>query len=124
MTDVRYDTETFKRDIAAQAEAQLRKIGDDLVTAIKDDMAGPKSGKVYRRRGRIHRASAPGESPAIDSRALVDSISQPRAQSPFRVVFEIGARHAELLEGTESRPGKRPFVRRAIAEVESEFNGR
>lgn len=37
--------------------------------------SGPKTGRVYRRNGRLHQASAPGQSPADLSGALAGSIT-------------------------------------------------
>lgn len=44
---------------------------------VKSAMAEPKTGKSYKRgKSGIHRASAPGESPASDSGNLIGSIQQ------------------------------------------------
>ncbi len=42
---------------------------------IQRPMRGPKSGRVYRRKSVVHRASAPGEAPAIDTGILRFSIA-------------------------------------------------
>lgn len=48
-------------------QAYLRRIGASAKKVFIDGIRSPKTGRVYRRRGRSHRASAPGEYPARDS---------------------------------------------------------
>ncbi|HEV7701264.1 MAG TPA: hypothetical protein VGO43_13615 [Pyrinomonadaceae bacterium] len=43
---------------------------------IKGSMAKPKHGRSYKRGGKVHIASAKGESPAIDSSNYIGSIQQ------------------------------------------------
>ncbi|MCV5720827.1 hypothetical protein OFM97_29950, partial [Escherichia coli] len=61
-------------DLRDQARARVSEVALASETEMKLSMRGPKSGRTYMRRGRtrsgrpnIHRASAPGEPPAVDS---------------------------------------------------------
>lgn len=62
---------------------EVERTGDDVLRLVQESYRSPKSGRVYRigktptkgdrragRSFRSHRASAPGEAPAIDSSAL------------------------------------------------------
>lgn len=80
-------------------------------------MAGPKSGREYNRRGRIHVASAPGEAPAVDTGFLINSI-QTVIKSDTEAQITIGAEYAEALEFDKNRP----FVRPAIDSVLKRFD--
>lgn len=48
------------------------KVHGDAVRSIQ---RGPKTGRVYKRKGKTHRASAPGQAPATDSGALASSVA-------------------------------------------------
>lgn len=52
----------------------LYHVGDESFKAFQKGMRGKHSGRIYKRKGRSHRASAPGEFPAIDSGALISSM--------------------------------------------------
>jgi hypothetical protein len=53
----------------------LRDIGVAGVREFKAGISSPKSGRVYRRRGRMHKASAPGEFPAKDTGRHVATVN-------------------------------------------------
>jgi hypothetical protein len=65
---------------------------------------GPKTGRIYNRRGVEHQASAPGEPPATDTGALIASIGSDaaivgdtidgyvRAKAPYAIHLELGTR--------------------------------
>ncbi len=55
------------RDLAGQV---VRKTAADIEADVKQSFSPPKHGQVYRRGGRIHQASAPGEAPAVDTSQL------------------------------------------------------
>lgn len=59
-----------------RASALVRKTAFGIEGAIKASMAEAKHGRTYKvsKTGRAHQASAPGEAPAIDTGALVNSI--------------------------------------------------
>lgn len=71
---------------------------------LKKRMAEPKSGRMYGK----HQASAPGESPAVDSGNLTGSITQ---IFPSTLEAKIGTpvEYALYLESGTSRMGARPL---------------
>ena len=78
----------------------------------------PKTGRVYRRRGVEHRASAPGEPPASDIGALVQSIGVPTpVAGALAVDIAVSAKHASYLEFGTTRMAPRPFIRPAADNV-------
>lgn len=78
----------------------------------------PKSGIIYRRRGVVHQASAPGEPPATDLGTLVQSgyASYPEQSDLFVVTgyANWGAAHAIFLELGTQNMEPRPFARPAL----------
>src|SRR5690606_34035352 len=83
----------------------LRAAGFALLGAIIDHLSRPGTGRVYRRRGVVHRASAPGEPPAVDTGALRASSGLDTVGAAVRV--GVGESYAEPLEfgfvaGTQS----------------------
>lgn len=97
------------KEIERQASPIIRTFTLSVEGGMKRLMALPKHGREYRRRTRIHRASAPGEAPAIDTGNLVNSIKTTFPNSVTGVIG-IGAEYAYYLEF----PLNRPFVRPAI----------
>lgn len=90
-------------------------------TYVKTSMAeGGKSGELYSRGGRSHRASAPGEAPAVDYGNLYNSI-QIEEVTPERAIVSASAEYAEHLEFGTSRMAARPFMRPAVDEHEREI---
>lgn len=111
----------------------------DYERAVKEQMRAPKHGRTYRR-GRItnadsaklpkglkryqtakgdtrvivgyklHRASAPGEAPAVDSGELINSI-QPKVEGA-RGTIAVGAAYAGILEYQKDRPVFEPTLER------------
>lgn len=78
-------------------------------------LRGPKTGKLYIRRGRIkHRASAPGEAPASDTGTLVRSIVI--NVDPIRLTASVGSNvlYAPYLELGTRRMKARPYLSRAF----------
>ncbi len=88
----------------ARAQAALQRgtvSGGNIVhsTAVAKILQGPKTGKVHRRRGTIHRASAPGEAPASDTGQLAQAgtVEPLVGRNGTRVVFrKVYARALEL----------------------------
>lgn len=83
-------------------------------------MTGTKSGQVYVRGTRSHRASAPGEAPANDTGRLVNSI---RARLEQGLTWRVGAdaRYAAPLELGTNRIAPRPFLAPALESVKAQF---
>ena len=74
----------------------LYRIGKDHIVYCKRLMMKPKSGRVYRIRGKLHKASAAGEAPAILSGALARNVD-----------FSVSNR--DLTFGDKSQRGKAPI---------------
>jgi len=78
---------------------------------LKTSMAEPKSGRMYG----THRASAPGESPAVDSGNLTGSITTIMASSlEAKIGTPVG--YAKYLEDGTGRMQARPLWERTAAE--------
>jgi HK97 gp10 family phage protein len=125
---VSIDPSRGRAEIQGAASKLIRKITLDVEGTIKRSMAGSKSGKQYARgaaltkagkpvkRRRYHRASAPGESPAVDTGNLINSIRS-QFPTPLKGVLNIGAAYASFLEFGTRKMAARPYVRPAIKSV-------
>lgn len=91
-------------DLVPTLEASAQIVADDL----KRDMRGPKSGKVYRIRGRLHQSSGAGESPAVFRGRLIDSIKVERQGKDVRL--RVTGAQAMALEFGSTRSAARPFL--------------
>ena len=83
-------------------------------TIIKSMAREKKSGKFYRRGGKTHRASAPGEAPAVDSGELLRAIVFDVRGMEVEIGAEAGAPYAELLEEGTSKMEARPWLEPAV----------
>jgi HK97 gp10 family phage protein len=77
---------------------------------------GPKSGRIYKRRGVTHRASAPGEAPATDTGGLVQSGRTIYDAPNLTGRVNWSSQHAAPLEFGTEKIEPRPFGRRALDE--------
>lgn len=78
---------------------------------LKASMTEPKSGRLYG----DHRASAPGESPAVDSGNLIGSIVQ-IFPSTLEALIGTPVEYAVYLETGTSRMAQRPLWEKTIAD--------
>lgn len=83
--------------------------------AVREDatsriLSGPKTGRVYGR----HQASAPGESPASDTGALVNSITTSVDQAALTGNVNFGTGYSAFLEYGTSRMAPRPYARVSV----------
>lgn len=106
-------TAAAKRDV----ENVLHGVADDMIEYIVADMGMAKSGRVYRRGDGTHRASAPGQSPAIDSGELADSLT-PFRRSALEWYVGSDAEHAPRLEYGTYGMAPRPYLRPASKHFE------
>jgi HK97 gp10 family phage protein len=86
--------------------------GFALEGKIKESMGEQKSGRMYGK----HQASAPGEAPAIDTGALLNSINtELTAATPTKAEGQVATNqvYAPPLEFGTSRMAARPFMRPA-----------
>jgi len=103
------------------------RLGKDLVKDSKQlIIKGPKTGRLYRIKGRSrrHRASAPGEAPANLTGALqksldfkikgADSLEFGSNPNKFGGLTEATANYAKVLEEGNRRIKKRPFIRPTV----------
>lgn len=135
----------FGERVRKNREVYLRAVGVELVAAIKEELSKPGTGRLYRRPRRLkdgtirrtksgktvygkpHRASAPGEPPAVDTGALRNSIHYSYVNKKGRVGTPM--QKAPALEFGTTRAGKghrttilkRPFFRPAKARVEKKL---
>jgi HK97 gp10 family phage protein len=84
--------------------------------AINSIQQGGKTGRTYRRRGVVHRASAPGEAPASDTGRLVNSITTSYDLEQLSGTVQAGTEYAPWLEFGTAKMEPRPFMRPALME--------
>jgi len=96
------------RAIVRGTEA-VKKEAIDLI------LSSPKTGRVYRRGGVEHRASAPGEPPASDTGRLVSSIQTKYDVQNLTGSVTASAVYAAPLEFGTQKMEPRPFLRPAMA---------
>lgn len=91
-----------------------------LETKIKVSMsASSHSGRIYKRKGKTHQASAAGETPAVHIGTLVNSIKSELVSSSDTDAWAnvgTGVEYAEYLEFGTSRMEARPYMRPAYDE--------
>lgn len=75
----------------------------------------PKTGRIYRRRGKEHQASAPGEPPATDTGRLIQSGRTAYNQSLLLGVVMWSTEYAAPLEFGTEKMEPRPYARPALA---------
>lgn len=120
--------------VGEAGEAATIEVITDLVTdthafAVQGIQGGPKSGRVYTRRGVTHQSSAPGQYPASDSGVLVAGIGfeYPTEANPVGRVGTSVA-YGPMLEFGTSRMAARPWLlpsfERAKVGVEKELRAR
>lgn len=117
---VKFDQKQVASEIKEGSRDLIREVAFAIEAQLKLLMTGPKSGRQYVRRGRVHTASAPGEPPAVDTGDLIGSIDT-SFPSPTEAVISIPVEYAEALEFGTSRMAARPFVRPAVDGVLRRF---
>lgn len=97
------------RRLRARAREAVWAAAQDIQARTTAAMAAPKHGRLYRRPGgRLHQASAPGEAPAIDTTALVQSI-QVAWEGELTATVATDRPYAAALEYGTVRMAPRPF---------------
>ena len=108
-------SDASKQEVLAAMQAGLAV----MANAAKRRVArGSKTGRIYRRRGIEHQASAPGEPPATDTGELIASISSDAVLEGDEVVgfLQATAPHAVHLELGTRRMAARPFMSPSVDE--------
>lgn len=100
----------------------LDAVGDESVKAFRRGIRSGKSGRVYKRRGGSHRASAPGEYPAKDTGALQASIDT--ARTPDSVQIGTGEFYAIFLRNGTRKMARRKMSDNALQEGSQRARGR
>lgn len=84
-------------------------------------MDGQKTGRVYRRGGVTHQASAPGEAPASDSGRLVQSGRTEYDRKELSGTANWSTAYAAALEFGSENIEPRPYARPALANRKDEI---
>ena len=118
---VRWNPEAATRKVRNNALAGVVAATELVADAsVQNIQEGPKTGRIYRRRGTVHQASAPGESPASDTGRLLASRQTDIDNNALAGTVSYNTEYARRLElGDEEFPA-RPFLRKALDENESE----
>jgi HK97 gp10 family phage protein len=103
------------------ANAITEKAADKMATEMKNSiLSGAKSGKQYFKNGARHTASAPGQSPANQSGALVKSIKVGKERN--KSTISISKNYAVFLEFGTSKMRPRPFILPAFQKTKKWFS--
>jgi len=83
----------------------------------------PGHGRTYIRHGKEHKASAPGEPPAVDTGRLRSSITHAVETTDNEVIGYVGSNveYAKWLELGTERVAERPFLRPALFNNQAEI---
>jgi hypothetical protein len=144
ITKAEFHSLIFQKGAAEAAlGTKVAQAAADYVGRVKEKMRAPKSGRTYRRAAitraaspdlpkgltsrtgpggsvrlvvgyQIHRASAPGEAPAVDTSILINSIFV-RPIMGLRIVIVVLAEYAAAVEAI------RPVFEPTLAEIEPDF---
>ena len=92
-------------------------------TAKKKIATGRRTGKIYRRAGKIHQASREGEPPKTDSGHLVASITHYRSKDDS-LAYDVAAfaSYAKGLEFGTMKVKPRPFLVPSLTENRKKIN--
>lgn len=112
----------LRTKVPRQVEKILRETATKIVDQAKMGMREPKSGRYYvvSRTGKLHRASAPGESPAIDTGNLVNSFEIKKINDALFKI-NVNADYASHLEFGTTKMAPRPFLIPAVEKLKDYF---
>lgn len=97
----------------------LFEIGKENVRHMENLMMGVKTGHIYKIKGNLHQASAPGEAPAILTGEVVRSLYY-EVRGHKELEFGAKAKHAGWLEKGTKNMDPRPFVERTAHDRQGE----
>jgi hypothetical protein len=127
--EVTFDFDALRRISMQACEQVVRSTLVAYITEVKRLMREHKTGRVYiRAGGRVHRASAPGEAPAVDFKNLIQAIGIEMQETPTGWIGIAGVQesaglspsgqspldYALMLEFGTSKMAPRPVWRVAI----------
>jgi hypothetical protein len=95
---------------AATVQGLHRGVEDVANEAVSLILNTVKSGRIYRRNGVSHQASAPGESPASDTGQLVGSVTTSVDEGNLTGNVNFGSDHALALEKGTFKMAPRPYA--------------
>lgn len=109
--------------IGVGGKAGLNDVGVEVTNRVKDLLSQPGQGRVYRRGGVLHRASAPGAPPAVDTGRLRASYTWRTGEDVQGSYVEVGTNveYAPHLEFGTRRMRPRPHLRVAINELRADI---
>ena len=112
--------------IAAARRGALRAVLDGANVILEEAnslvLSTEKSGRVYRRRGVEHQASAPGEPPSSDTGRLAQSARVELDAQRVAAAAIWSTAYAASLEFGNERIAPRPFIRPAMANRKEEIS--
>lgn len=108
------DQEIINRVRAGAMNGVTRGIGLVDQEATRLVMRTAKTGRIYRRRGVVHQASAPGEPFANDTGALMQSKTIELMQSELLARLVFRTKYAPMLEYGTRKMEPRPYARPAL----------
>ncbi len=114
---VRNDLPGAELRIQRAASQAVRETTFAIESGIKYEMHLPKTGRVYERPTGPHQASAPGEAPAVDTGAYINSVNSTFPSSLTGMV-STNQEQAEALEYGTERTAPRPVWGR-VADAEA-----
>ena len=119
---VKFDTSTVEGRIRkAVMRGIIRGTEDVRTEAVSLIQNTKKTGRVYRRGGVEHQASAPGEPPASDTGQLVNSIGTVYDTTTLTGRVVAKSKHAPPLEFGTKNMEPRPFLRPALANKQADI---
>lgn len=107
-------------ELRAKAAVLVQVTAFEIQADAMESMTGGRSGRWYGN----HRASAPGEAPAMDSGLLANTIgvsSVPGVDNDLAAMVVANADYAPHLEFGTSRMAPRPFLRPAFERARDGF---
>jgi len=118
---INWHDKDFYNRMVAKVEAVLSLTADLLESDIKRHFTLRGAGRLYRKRkGVYHRASLPGQPPAIDSGDLRTQITSEKLKTKDRIIARAGTNlvYARALElGNPPYLAPRPYLRPALDRV-------
>lgn len=114
-------TALLQRVQAAAMVAVVRGTESVRTEAIRLMQETPHTGRIYRRRGVEHQASAPGEPPAVDTGRLIGSVTTDYDAVEIAGTVTFHAAYAAALEMGTPKMAARPFARPALEAKRSEI---
>lgn len=116
--------QAIEKKVLAQQKKRARKVGIKVAQYILNEMSrsltAVSSGREYKRGGKIHIASKPGDPPNKDMGDLNRSI-QIKTTLESIAVGSFGVPYAFWLEHGTSKMGARPFFHPAIEKALTKF---